>query len=376
MILVLGLGRVGKAILEYSILNFNKNEVCFFDEHVQNYYDFPFFSSWNDIHLVITSPGFSLDHYMIKEAIKKNIPITNDIGIFLNKEKLGFKIGVTGTNGKSTLCAMLNYILPNSIIGGNFGTSPINFYGYDFYIIEISSYQMETLSDDDLSQLDVGVITNITKHHLKRHASFEVYKNLKEKIKAAKFFIYAPDLNFENIKFPENDLFANVEYQYAWAVVIQIFKYFNLDISFALEKIKNFKRLQYRQEIIFNNPVIINDSKATNEAAQMQAINNMKKNFILISGSDNVMNLVINLIENLQDNFKLKKIFILSNNIICNKAVVSNDLKFLVKEAIIYAKAHHCQILFSPGVESFEFFKNFEERGELFNQYVHLYCKE
>ena len=65
MILVLGLGRVGKAILEYSILNFNKNEVCFFDEHVQNYYDFPFFSSWNDIHLVITSPGFSLEHYMI-----------------------------------------------------------------------------------------------------------------------------------------------------------------------------------------------------------------------------------------------------------------------------------------------------------------------
>ncbi|WP_342261987.1 Mur ligase family protein [Alphaproteobacteria bacterium endosymbiont of Tiliacea citrago] len=373
MKLILGIGVVGKASIEY----FSKECLCFYDDILKEYTNkagvqIPFFENWDEVDTVIVSPGFSTDHPMILEAIKRNIDIESDISVFLkNEEMIGVKIGITGTNGKSTLCALLKYILGDlAEIGGNFGMSPLEFKKNCYYLLELSSYQLHWLKEESLKLLDIGVITNIGNHHIKYHKTKSEYVRVKNKILNAHKSFYNFEID-ENLQYPKNKIFEQNQYKLALNIIVEILKVLNLDQEKALKKLESYSPLKYRQQVISDSPFIVNDSKATNYESMFCALDNMRKDFVLINQiydySFNEEGFDIH------SNPFLQKIFILSNQEIVNLKLpffVSNDFEQVVKEAFRYSKEKDLGLLFSPGFQSFEFFKNFEKRGEVFDEII------
>lgn len=377
MRLILGIGVVGRAAVEY----FRHENLCFYDEVIKEYTDshgtpIPFFVSWDLVDSVVVSPGFSDTHPMIVEANSRGIPLETDVEVFLkNCDPSGVKIAVTGTNGKSTLCALLKYILGDlAEIGGNFGTSPLLFKKNNFYIIELSSYQLFWLSDKLLQNLDIGIITNIGNHHLTFHKTKGEYIRVKKKILQAKHVVHNMRID-EKVKYPKNVLFEQDQYKLSWQIILKVLDILNLDEKRAAYKLESYIPLKYRQEIISELPLVINDSKSTNIESMACALGNMRKRFVLISQVSNYEH----------ESFSiyryplLRKIFILSNKEVENLRIpyyVSNNFEYVVEEAFNYAADNNLGILFSPGEQSFEFFKNFESRGEIFSNLIQTLLKK
>jgi UDP-N-acetylmuramoylalanine--D-glutamate ligase len=381
MLLVLGVGIVGKAVIQKF------SNVCFFDDKVKEIDGVPFFENWDNIEKIIVSPGIPLDHNIIQEGLRRGIPFTNDVGLFLDKNPKGFKIGITGTNGKSTTCALLKEILGDDAeIGGNFGKSPLLFEEKKYYIIELSSFQLEVLDKNQLQNLDIGVIINISPTHISRHGSFDDYVCAKSRILCAKKRIVSDNDFFAKWEitkakmpkiFPDNKLFEKSEYRENWAIIESILSFLEFDIKKAFERAKNYRPLKNRQEIICQKPItIINDSKATNPEATKAAFKNMESDFIWIAGGFGVANW-----ENFKqdDLIKVKKAFIIGENpkefikFLNEKKVNFEYTKTLdntVQKAIEYAIKENKSILFSPAFSSYDQFENFEARGEFFTQKV------
>lgn len=143
---------------------------------------------------VVVSPGVPLNKHPIADhARAADVPLIGDTELFaearaeLPTHKL---VGITGTNGKSTVTALIHHMLESAgfpaLMGGNIGL-PImardaltpNDRGVGVYVLELSSYQI------DLSQslaCDVAVLTNITPDHLDRYDGFAGYAASKERL--------------------------------------------------------------------------------------------------------------------------------------------------------------------------------------------------
>ncbi len=110
-----------------------------------------------------------------------NIPITSDIELFSRYAKAPI-IGITGSNGKSTTVQLLGEMIENDgkkvAIGGNIGTPALDTLddAVDFYVLELSSYQLDYTQELNLL---TGIVLNITPDHLNRYDNFEHYKRSK-----------------------------------------------------------------------------------------------------------------------------------------------------------------------------------------------------
>jgi UDP-N-acetylmuramoylalanine--D-glutamate ligase len=139
--------------------------------------------------LVVLSPGVPTSLPEIQQAISNGIPVISEVELayrFLT----GTFIGVTGSNGKTTTTTLLGQILKSagltSIVAGNIG-DPMSGFVTDeqsgpedtVYVIELSSFQLETISR---FRCDVSVILNITPDHLDRYSGFSAYAAAKERI--------------------------------------------------------------------------------------------------------------------------------------------------------------------------------------------------
>jgi len=132
--------------------------------------------------LAIISPGVPATHRVIQKLNAQNTEIIGELelaGRYVKDEKV---IAVTGTNGKSTTVSLVHAFLKNagfkSFLCGNIGEPVINGIGkgYDFFVIELSSFQLETLKS---LRPDVAMVLNVTPDHLDRYKDFEDYKNTK-----------------------------------------------------------------------------------------------------------------------------------------------------------------------------------------------------
>lgn len=368
MKLILGYGIVGKSVLEYF-----KTDCVIYDDSISIEPKFEK-NMWPEIDLVIKSAGISKNHAILKEAKKRKIKTTTDIEIFLEKRLPGTYIGITGTNGKSSLCMMLKHILGDAaIIGGNFGESPINFGVHKFYILELSSYQLEHIKKNSLKKIDIGVILNISKHHLARHKTIKNYAKIKKKILNAKNSVFLKKISDKKDQF-QNELLNKDIYQFAWENIKKILKILNFDENDAKKKLETYKNLKYRQEVIFQNEKlkIINDSKSCNKTSTLAALKEMNRNFIWICSDIEFDN------EYFKINNFLKKVFIHSAKIQFNynfEYDFASNFEELIKKACQFALNNNYDILFSSAAQSFDFFKNFEHRGALFEEYALKYVK-
>jgi UDP-N-acetylmuramoylalanine--D-glutamate ligase len=142
--------------------------------------------SFRDVDLVVLSPGVPSDIEVLEKARQGGVPIISELELaapFLQ----GPRIGITGTNGKTTTTALTGHILSESRIacqvGGNIGTPPTAMVETSrpdqWNVLELSSFQLETIKD---FRTEISVCLNVTQNHLDRHHTFENYVNAKARL--------------------------------------------------------------------------------------------------------------------------------------------------------------------------------------------------
>lgn len=137
--------------------------------------------------LVVKNPGVPDDIPVVQRAQAQGIPMTNDIGLFLDAKPLGPVIAVTGTRGKSTTATLIYELLRQKtkrvFLGGNIGVSPLRFVADmqadDITVLELSSWMLHDLA---APRFTTAVVTNVLPDHLNRYASMFEYQKDKERI--------------------------------------------------------------------------------------------------------------------------------------------------------------------------------------------------
>ena len=147
---------------------------------------------------VLMSPGVSLQEPIASQARARGIEVLGDIELFARAVRAPV-IGITGTNGKSTVTSMVAAMAAAAgrrvLAGGNLGVPALDLLEQpipDLYVLELSSFQLETTSS---LALKAAVVLNVTADHMDRYASIEAYARAKARIfaKAATMVLNADD---------------------------------------------------------------------------------------------------------------------------------------------------------------------------------------
>lgn len=353
----------GVELLKKYLKRFSKKNVCFYDDYVKEHSDvkygnIPFFKEWKKVDLVLVSDEF-LDHQLFKDALQKKIPYQTDLNLFLQNNYDGIKVGVIGNNYKSSLFYLVKYIFGDicSISKKLYKSSldlPLN----TSYVIEISDKMINFLSKSDFKLFDILIFTD--EHSYENTA----YLKYQEKFNEAGKLLYYSN---EQIDYPDNFIFSEYRYKLAWNLLFQMCQYFQLNLNYIKEKLHIYSYTRFKREIIYEYPLIINDSNATTIDLLFSSMSCIQTDFVLIC---NDFCIDIDILKQMLKFNHLKKIFLLSNRSVkffqC-ESYISNNFEILVKEAFNYAYFKKYDLLFSPGGDSFKHFANFEERGKAFN---------
>jgi len=408
-ILIYGLGKSGLSVLKFLK---KSNEITTHDDKIK--IDRKKITKINFDYIII-SPGIDINKCNLSKFLKNNSKkIYTDLDIFYNHHKLNNKITITGTNGKSTTAKILYDVLKDQKVDvrlvGNIG-NPIllekKVTNKTVFVIEASSYQLEY---SKLFKTNISIILNISPDHLERHktinryisAKFKLVKNQSKKdvaiLNIKNFYIkkelesknYLPKVikikkNIDKIFLKKiNNRYFNTEgNKENLKFVLEVAKILNLKKDPLVKTLKKFKGLKYRQEIIFqsNELTIINDSKATTFSSSTGLLKSLTNVYWIVGGQAKKGDKLI-LSKKNSKNIKAY-IFGMSRNFFINKLKKFMkyesflDLKSLVKKLSLEIKLdknkNHKTILFSPSAASFDNFKNFEKRGEYFNQLTKKY---
>jgi len=377
--------------------------------HVNPQINSELFSKVSDVYC---SPGIPIQHKALSLASKHKISISSDIEEFLKINK-SIKILITGTNGKTSTCKILETLLRSvfsdlKIVSiGNIGKPVLNYIDNDIdvSIIEVSSFQLELLNE---VEFDIGLLLNIEEDHLDKHADIEDYRNVKNSVlKNADINISYNDrnlfsktfLNYKTIILPnelaESSIFNDwpshdIENLKASVAVLEaLIERFrkgslgNINLFAELEKaFDQFKKFPHRFEHLemVGGVNFINDSKATNLDATLKAIraaNESEKigDIYLICGGDLKGQEIAS--KELQEIKSLKKVFIFGKDkeLIFNtlrqyvQCMIVQDLKEALIEAVKFTKDDDC-VLFSPACSSLDMFKDYKDRGETFKRLI------
>ncbi|MGO9039548.1 MAG: UDP-N-acetylmuramoyl-L-alanine--D-glutamate ligase [Steroidobacteraceae bacterium] len=134
---------------------------------------------------VLMSPGVSLEEPIASQARARGIEVLGDIELFARAVRAPV-IGITGTNGKSTVTSMVASMAAAAgwrvLAGGNLGVPALDLLEQpipDLYVLELSSFQLETTSS---LELKAAVVLNVTADHMDRYGSIEAYARAKARI--------------------------------------------------------------------------------------------------------------------------------------------------------------------------------------------------
>ncbi|MDI6602143.1 MAG: UDP-N-acetylmuramoyl-L-alanine--D-glutamate ligase [Thermoanaerobacteraceae bacterium] len=380
-----------------------------------------------NIDIIVISPGVPLDQEFIIEAQNRGIEVISEVEAAYRLAKAPI-IAVTGTNGKTTTTSLTGELFKNAgyktRVCGNIGKPLI----YDCYeagkdeviVAEISSFQLESIK---YFRPHIAAMLNITPDHLDRHKTMENYIYTKSKIfinqdrsdyailnydepntwglhkeinsqiipfsrkEKLNYGLYIDDekiiakirdreekiMNVNDIYIPgkhnlENSL-AACAIAKAWGIDDEIIEY----------TLKTFKGVEHRIEFVkeINGVKFINDSKGTNPDAAIKAIEAIKGNIILIAGGYDKGNDYYDFIKSFDDKVKYmiligetaEKINKQAMSLGFTNIIRADTLKEAVDRAYQLAEKGDT-VLLSPACASWDMFKNFEERGNLFKSYV------
>ena len=137
-----------------------------------------------DVERVVVSPGLELTSCLVQGARKAGLELVSDIDIFFEQANAPV-IGITGTNGKSTVTSLVGHLLEHADyepgVGGNLGRAALDLLReeHDVYVLELSSFQLER---SRIHHFDRATILNITEDHLDQHGDLPRYAEAKHRI--------------------------------------------------------------------------------------------------------------------------------------------------------------------------------------------------
>lgn len=403
--LVLGYGVSGKA--SAALLKAQGCEVIAVDRKKIEA-DIPVFLDGADVSLdgieqLVLSPGIARVHPLVQRALEKGIEVTSEI-------ELAFRLirnrclGITGSNGKTTTTLLVMHVLNAAgrktravgNVGAALAEAVLAAHAEEILVIELSSFQLETLCDP---KLDAAVCLNITPNHLDRHASMQEYAAAKAQIgqclkPGGKLFIssqvfteFSELFRKEEIQVLEENVAAISPLEY-----IQLGKQ-NVDAAFALcafmgvtreqfaSAVKTFRKPPHRVEWVaeLRGVQYFNDSKATNVAAVMHAVSLMQRPVVLIAGGVHKGASYRPWIECFRKKVRLVIAYgeaaPLIREELGKEVEVVETLEQAVARAKRFAKPLEC-VLLSPGCSSYDQFRSYEHRGDEFKRMVNGQKKE
>ena len=380
-------------------------------------FNFPFNKFWLNkdfVDNIVISPGIDINRCKIRKYLKKNLnKIITDLDLFFELNKNSTIISITGTNGKSTTCKIIEKILKTArydvITAGNIGDPILSLDKIKkkyIFILEVSSYQLQY---SKIFHSKYAAILNISPDHLERHKNIKNYVKVKSKIFLAQNdsdYSYINSRNkfsklikniFKSLKLKSklisvnksscNFLLKKINNKYFESegnienltFAYTIVKNFKVSDKIIIKALNEFKGLSHRQEVIFSNKKLlcINDSKATSFDACLQSLLNYNKIYWIVGG-----------VPKYKDNFYLKKVrkkiikaYIVGKNISFFKKQIGNNIPYIVSKNIrnavnnIYKDSKLNEnskktILLSPAAASFDQFSNFENRGTYFKNLI------
>lgn len=376
---------------------------------------------------VVKSPGIPSTAPMVRKLAEQGTHIVSEIE-FASRYDSAKKICITGSNGKTTTTSLIYYLLKeanlNVGLGGNIGKSyamQVATEQHDYYVLEISSFQLDDAYD---FRPDIAIITNITPDHLDRYdhkmenyvkAKFKITQNLRPEdcfifdsddkitiehlskiVLQAKMLPFTQEKKVEQgayledekivVKFEESETEIylkelalggkhNVYNSMAAALAA---KATGISDSVIRNSLKSFSPIEHRLEPVLslNDVMYINDSKATNIDAAWYALESQTSPIVWIVGGKDKGNDYSILDELVKT--KVRAIVCMG---VDNSKIHAAFEKFglpmvdtLSADEAVKASAKLAKpgdvVLLSPCCASFDLFKNYEDRGEKFKQAV------
>ena len=377
-------------------------------------------TSFADVDLIVASPGVPLSEPEIQAAISRGISVIGDVELFGQYRTASAKvIAITGANGKTTVTTIVGEICKaaglKTIVAGNIGLPVLDALSMetpDVYVLELSSFQLETTSN---LQIDAATMLNLSEDHMDRYDSFQDYAIAKARIfynaklqvlnrddawsmlmarpKLAQVTFGLSDdgdelsyglkqidgdtwlcegdkelINLQDLKIVGLHNAANA------LAAVALCRGIGIDYAHIIQTLYNFKGLPHRVEWVANIDDVdyYDDSKGTNVGATCAALSGLAQKVVLIVGGDgkgqDFSPLSAAVAENasavvlIGRDAPLIEAVLISTNVPLYQAV---DLPEAVNIAKKLAKANEA-VLLSPACASFDMFKNYVHRAEVF----------
>ncbi|MBM7855937.1 UDP-N-acetylmuramoylalanine--D-glutamate ligase [Desulfohalotomaculum tongense] len=378
-------------------------------------------------HMVVVSPGVPLTFPPVAQAHRADIPVIGELELAFRFAEAPV-VAVTGTNGKTTTTSLVGEIFKNSgintLVAGNIGLpliSAVENYGEDdVIVVEVSSFQLETIQT---FRPHVAVILNITPDHLDRHGSMDNYIAAKAKIFSNQVPLDYTVLNYDQ---PNTAALA----QQSMGRVIFFSRQHTLDTGVYIQKgnivvtmdgvtteilpvnklsmpgghnlenalaavacaaamgvkveqiqqtLSTFPGVAHRLETVaeINGVRYVNDSKATNPDAAVKALEAFNQPIVLIAGGLNKGSSFTELARKIKE--KVRVLILLGEHGDEIKRAVQEqnfDTFVEVEDYLEAVKVAHRVaepgevVLLSPACASWDMFRNYEQRGNLFRELV------
>ncbi|UOB18493.1 UDP-N-acetylmuramoyl-L-alanine--D-glutamate ligase [Abyssalbus ytuae] len=377
--------------------------------------------------LVMKSPGIPDKVPLIQKIREKGIPVVSEIE-FASKYTKATIVGITGSNGKTTTTMLTGHLLQqgglNVGVAGNIGDSFAQMVAQDnkdFYVLEISSFQLD---DIEIFKPHIAVITNITPDHLDRYEyKFENYIASKFRIAENQtendYLIYDEDdevivewlkqhpvkstllpfslkkklnqgafledneiviiTNNKKITMSTDVLALEGQHNLKNAMAAStVAKLLSIRKATIRESLENFQAVEHRLEKVLKiqNVQYINDSKATNVNATFYALDSMTSPTVWIVGGTDKGNDYAPLMPIVREKVKAVICLGIDNSKIIDafgKVVDFMIETVSMEEAVKIAHKISTKgdtVLLSPACASFDLFQNYEDRGRQFKEAV------
>jgi UDP-N-acetylmuramoylalanine--D-glutamate ligase len=365
---------------------------------------------------LVLSPGVALTEAHVHSAVERGIPVMGDIELFAQQVDAPV-IAITGTNGKSTVTTLVGDMAHEAgkqvRVGGNLGTPALDLLnkdGTDLYVLELSSFQLETTSSLNAA---AAVVLNVSPDHLDRYDSFADYVQSKRAVYAGDgvmvinrddpevvgmidttrrvigFTLDEPAqgdfgvcqldagdwlcfgdeawLATKDLKIQGSHNHANVLAAFALGYAV------GLQREAMIEAARNYTGLAHRSHWLAEQNGVnwYNDSKATNVGATVAAIHGMPGKLILIAGGEGKDADFSDLHAAVKDKVKTAILIGRDAKLIAEAINAATDVVFASDMHDAVYKANDIadpgdSVLLSPACASFDMFDNFAHRGDVF----------
>jgi UDP-N-acetylmuramoylalanine--D-glutamate ligase len=344
--------------------------------------------------LIVLSPDVPADLPPLQQARRRGVSVMGEVELAAPFLK-GRTIGITGSNGKTTTTSLIGHILLAAglpaQVGGNIGkpvTAMLDTSRADGWnVLELSSFQLETIST---FRAHIALALNVTQNHLDRHHTFENYAAAKARLfetqRAGDFAVLNPgaSLSGENLVLDGEFLMPaseipirgrhNVENVLAASIAAARTGVARQAIAAA---VRTFQAVEHRLEFVRQVGGIdfYNDSKATSVDATLKALSAFAGGlWVILGGKDKGLDYAV-LREPLAARARAALL------IGAAAAKIADQLRGAVPlvgsktldAAVAYAYEHALPgdtVLLAPACASFDQFRSFEHRGEVFKQIV------